>query len=76
LAREQRKLATIVFIDVVGYARLMGQNESATHALLKTHLAERVEPAITRQGGRVVKLTGDGVLAEFGSAVDALSAAC
>ena len=75
MAREQRKLATIVFIDVVGYARLMGRNESATHALLKTHLAERVEPAITRQGGRVVKLTGDGVLAEFGSAVDALSAA-
>jgi TolB-like protein/class 3 adenylate cyclase len=75
LAREQRKLATIVFIDVVGYARLMGRNESGTHALLQTHLAERVEPAITRQGGRVVKLTGDGVLAEFGSAVDALSAA-
>jgi TolB-like protein/class 3 adenylate cyclase len=75
LAHEQRKLATIVFIDVVGYARLMGQNESGTHALVKTHLAERVEPAITRQGGRVVKLTGDGVLAEFGSAVDALSAA-
>jgi adenylate cyclase len=75
LAREQRKLATIVFIDVVGYARLMGRNESATHALVKAHLAERVEPAIARQGGRVVKLTGDGVLAEFGSAVDALSAA-
>jgi TolB-like protein/class 3 adenylate cyclase/Tfp pilus assembly protein PilF len=74
LAHEQRKLATIVFIDVVGYARLMGQNESGTHALVKTHLAERVEPAITRHGGRVVKLTGDGVLAEFGSAIDALSA--
>jgi TolB-like protein len=52
----------------------MGQNESGTHALVKAHLAERVEPAITRHGGRVVKLTGDGVLAEFGSAVDALSA--
>ena len=75
MAREQRKLATIVFIDVVGYARLMGQDESGTHALVRTHLAQRVEPAITRQGGRVVKLTGDGVLAEFGSAVDALSAA-
>ena len=74
LAREQRRLATVVFIDVVGYARLMGQNESGTHALVKAHLAERVEPAITRHGGRVVKLTGDGVLAEFGSAVDALSA--
>ena len=75
MAREQRKLATIVFIDVVGYARLMGLDESGTHALVRTHLAQRVEPAITRQGGRVVKLTGDGVLAEFGSAVDALSAA-
>ena len=74
MAHEQRKLATIVFIDVVGYARLMGQNESGTHALVKTHLAERVEPAITRHGGRVVKLTGDGVLAEFGSAIEALSA--
>jgi TolB-like protein/class 3 adenylate cyclase len=74
LAREQRRLAAIVAIDVVGYSRLMGRNESGTHALLKTHLAERVEPSITRHGGRVVKMTGDGVLAEFGSAVDALSA--
>jgi TolB-like protein/class 3 adenylate cyclase len=74
LAREQRRLAAIVAIDVVGYSRLMGRNESGTHALLKKHLAERVEPSITRHGGRVVKLTGDGVLAEFGSAVDALSA--
>jgi TolB-like protein/class 3 adenylate cyclase len=74
LAREQRRLAAIVAIDVVGYSRLMGRNESGTHALLKKLLAERVEPSITRHGGRVVKLTGDGVLAEFGSAVDALSA--
>jgi TolB-like protein/class 3 adenylate cyclase/Flp pilus assembly protein TadD len=75
LAREQRRLAAIVAIDVVGYSRLMGRNESGTHALLKAHLAERVEPSITRHGGRLVKSTGDGVLAEFGSAVDALSAA-
>ena len=75
LAREQRRLAAIVAIDVVGYSRLMGRNESGTHALLKTHLTERVEPSITQHGGRVVKFTGDGVLAEFGSAVDALSAA-
>src|SRR5258708_39578829 len=53
----------------------MGRNESATHALFKVHLAERVEPSITRHGGRLVKSTGDGVLAKFGSAVDALSAA-
>jgi TolB-like protein/class 3 adenylate cyclase len=74
LARDQRRLAVVVAIDVVGYSRLMGRNESGTHALLKTHLAERVEPSITRHGGRVVKLTGDGALAEFDSAVNALSA--
>jgi TolB-like protein/class 3 adenylate cyclase len=74
LARDQRRLAVIVAIDVVGYSRLMGRNESGTHALLKIHLAERVGPSITRRGGRVVKLTGDGALAEFDSAVNALSA--
>jgi len=74
LAREQRRLAAIVVIDVVGYSRLMGQNESGTHALLKTHLAERVMPSLRRHGGRLVKSTGDGVLAEFGSTVEALSA--
>src|SRR5262245_40885155 len=52
----------------------MGRNESGTHALLKTHLNERVMPSLRRHGGRVVKSTGDGVLAEFGSTVDALSA--
>src|SRR5436190_42470 len=52
----------------------MGRNESGTHALLKAHFAERVEPALARHGGRLVKSTGDGALAEFGSAVHALSA--
>jgi class 3 adenylate cyclase/TolB-like protein len=75
LAREQRRLAAIVAIDAVGYSRLMGLDESSTHALLKRHLSERVGPSIAHHGGRVVKLTGDGVLAEFGSAVAALSAA-
>ncbi len=75
MARELRRLAAIVAIDVVGYSRLMGRNESGTHALFKVHLAERVEPAIARHGGRLIKSTGDGGLAEFGSAVDALSAA-
>jgi adenylate cyclase len=74
LANEQRRLAAIVSIDVVGYSRLMGRNESGTHAVLKTHLAERVMPSLTRHGGRVVKSTGDGVLAEFGSTLEALSA--
>lgn len=74
MAHEQRRLAAIVAIDVVGYSRLMGRNESGTHALLKAHLVERVMPSLTRHGGRVVKSTGDGVLAEFGSTVGALSA--
>jgi TolB-like protein/class 3 adenylate cyclase len=74
VAHEQRRLAAIVAIDVVGYSRLMGRNESGTHTLLKTHLAERVMPALRRHGGRMVKSTGDGVLAEFSSTVDALSA--
>ena len=74
MAHEQRRLTAIVSIDVVGYSRLMGQNESGTHALLKTHLTERVMPSLGRHGGRLVKSTGDGVLAEFGSTVSALSA--
>jgi adenylate cyclase len=74
VAHEQRRLAAIVSIDVVGYSRLMGRSESGTHALLKTHLAERVIPSFHRHGGRLVKSTGDGVLAEFGSTVGALSA--
>jgi adenylate cyclase len=74
VAQEQRRLAAIVAIDVVGYSRLMGRNESGTHALLKTHLTERVMPSFGRHGGRLVKSTGDGVLTEFGSTVDALSA--
>jgi adenylate cyclase len=75
LAREQRKLAAIVAADVVGYSRLMGRDEAGTLARLKDHRAQRLEPALARNDGRLVKLTGDGALAEFGSAVDALRAA-
>jgi hypothetical protein len=75
LAREQRKLAAILAADVVGYSRLMGRDESGTLSRLKAHRTERFEPALARNGGRLVKVTGDGALAEFGSAVDALSAA-
>lgn len=53
----------------------MGRNESGTLAALRTHRLERLEPALSRYGGRLVKLTGDGALAEFSSAVDALGAA-
>ncbi|MFO1161263.1 MAG: adenylate/guanylate cyclase domain-containing protein [Reyranellaceae bacterium] len=73
--KEQRRLAAIVATDVVGYSRLMGRDESGTVARLRRVRAERLEPILTRRGGRIVKLTGDGALIEFGSAVEALSAA-
>jgi TolB-like protein/class 3 adenylate cyclase len=75
LAREQRRLAAIVAADVVGYSRLMGRDESGTLARLREHRKQRFEPALARHGGRLVKLSGDGALAEFPSAVDALDAA-
>ena len=75
LAREQRKLAAIVAADVVGYSRLMGRDESGTLARLRRTRSERLDPVLKKYGGRLVKLTGDGALVEFGSAVDALSAA-
>ena len=75
MAREQRKLAAILAADVVGYSRLMGRDESGTLSRLREHRKERLEPVLARYGGRLVKLTGDGALIEFASAVDALSAA-
>jgi adenylate cyclase len=73
--REQRKLAAVLAADVVGYSRLMGRDEVGTLARLKEHRKQQFEPALGRNGGRLVKLTGDGALAEFPSAVDALRAA-
>jgi adenylate cyclase len=75
VVREQRKLAAIVAADVVGYSRLMGRDESGTVARLRQNRAEHLEPVLARYGGRLVKLSGDGALIEFASAVDALSAA-
>jgi TolB-like protein/class 3 adenylate cyclase len=75
MAREQRRLAAIVAADVVGYSRLMGRDESGTLARLREHRKQRFEPTLARHGGRLVKLAGDGALAEFPSAVDALGAA-
>jgi adenylate cyclase len=71
--REQRRLAAIMSADVVGYSRLMGRSESATLARLKAVRADVVDPAISEHGGRIVKTTGDGLLAEFPSAVDAVN---
>ena len=73
--RVIRRLAAILAADVVGYSRLMGRDEQGTLARLKAHRTERLEPILGRHGGRLVKLTGDGALIEFPSAVDALSAA-
>src|SRR5712675_2362288 len=75
MAREQRRLSAIIAADVVGYSRLMGRDESGTLAHLREHRKHRFEPTIARHGGRLVKLTGDGALVEFSSAVDALGAA-
>ncbi len=75
MTREQRRLAAIVAADVVGYSRLMGRDESGTLTRLREHRKQRFEPVLARYGGRLVKLTGDGALVEFASAVDALGAA-
>jgi adenylate cyclase len=75
LTRERRKLAAIVALDVVGYSRLMERDESGTLAMLTEHRTERLEPALRRNGGRLIKLIGDGALVEFASVVDALNAA-
>src|SRR6201998_2922929 len=73
--RVERKLSAILAADVSGYSRLMHNDEEATHAKLTALLAEAVAPAIAEHGGRIVKNTGDGFLAEFPSAVEAVRAA-
>src|SRR5215813_13501184 len=73
--RVERKLSAILAADVAGYSRLMHNDEEATHAKLTALLTEAVQPAITEHGGRIVKNTGDGLLAEFPSAVEAVRAA-
>ena len=73
--RVERRLSAILAADVAGYSRLMHSDEEATHAKLTALLADAVEPAIAEHGGRIVKNTGDGCLAEFSSAVEAVRAA-
>ena len=72
MVREQRRLAAIVAADVAGYSRLMGRDESGTLAALKILRREVVDPPIAAHGGRIVKTTGDGLLLEFPSVVDAV----
>jgi adenylate cyclase len=71
----QRKLAAILAADVAGYSRLMGADEEGTLARLKALRAELIDPAIAGHHGRIVKTTGDGLLAEFASVVDAMRCA-
>ena len=71
----ERRLAAILAADVVGYSRLMGQDEVGTLARLEGLKAEILDPLIARHRGRVVKLMGDGFLVEFASVVDALTCA-
>jgi TolB-like protein len=73
--RVERKPSAILAADVAGYSRLMHNDEEATHAKLTALLTDTVAPAIGEHGGRIVKNTGDGFLAEFPSAVEAVRAA-
>src|ERR1700761_8950496 len=70
-----RRLTAILAADVAGYSRLMGVDEEGTHERLKAHLGELVEPKISQHRGRTVKNTGDGLLVEFVSIVDAVRCA-
>ena len=74
-ATTNRRLAAILAVDVVGYTRLMGRDEAGTHARMKMLRREQIDPAVERHGGRVVKSTGDGVLVEFPSAMEATACA-
>ena len=70
--RTQRRLAAILAADVVGYSRLVGVDEPGTLRAFKEHLNELIEPSLGHHRGRIVKTMGDGILAEFASAVDAV----
>src|ERR1700747_3205211 len=71
---RKRKLAAILHADVVGFSRLMGEDEAGTHQALG-ELRRAVDPLITEHGGRIVGTAGDSLLADFSSVVDALSCA-
>lgn len=73
--RTNRRLAAILAADVVGYSRLMGEDETGTLAALKQHRSALIDPTVAEYRGRVVKLVGDGTLVEFASAVDAVECA-
>jgi adenylate cyclase len=73
--RVERRPAAILCADVVGYSRLMGAGEEGTLATLKGHRRELIDPLIDQHRGRIFKTTGDGMLIEFASVVDAVRCA-
>lgn len=73
--RVERRLAAVLAVDVAGYSRLMGGDEEGTLTRLKAVRKELVDPTIAAHRGRIVKTTGDGMLVEFASAVDAMRCA-
>jgi adenylate cyclase len=73
--RVDRRLAAILAADVVGYSRLMGQDDAGTLARLRVHRRDLIDPKVTEHKGRVVKTTGDGILIEFPSVVEAVACA-
>ena len=73
--RAERRLAAILAADVAGYSRLMGADEEDTLARLKAHRRELIDPKIGEHRGRIVKTTGDGILIEFSSVIEAISCA-
>src|SRR6187455_324386 len=70
--RVERRLAAVLAADVAGYSRLMGADEEGTLTRLKAIRKSLIDPAIASHRGRIVKTTGDGMLVEFASAVDAV----
>src|SRR5437764_1565601 len=70
--RAERRLAAIVAADVAGYSRLMGADEDGTLAQLKGHRRALIDPKIKEHRGEIIKTTGDGMLVEFASVVDAV----
>src|SRR5690242_8973410 len=72
---RERRLSAILAADVVGYSRLMGGDEDGTLRSLNDHRRELIDPAVASHRGRVVKTTGDGMMVEFASAVDAVRCA-
>ena len=73
--RIERRLAAILAVDVVGYSRLMSQDEDGTLAVLRAVRRELSDPKIMEHQGRIVKTMGDGLLVEFASVVDAVRCA-